>query len=88
MLRVQHAPTRAYRDTSRNPNKNAKKVRIGKGSESEIPTCSRVDGVSFWNKNRAQSAVHLLHITADCARRKNKKFFFKFFSKFPPIRHS
>ena len=32
--------------------------------------------VSYWNKNRAQSAVHLLHITSVCARRKN--FFFNF----------
>ena len=45
--------------------------------------------VSFWNKNRAQSAVYLLHITADCARRKNnkKKFFIFFFqnsSQFAP----
>ena len=37
--------------------------------------CARQTGasiaVSFWNKNRAQSAVHLLHITTDCAWHKN-----------------
>ena len=31
--------------------------------------------VSFRNKNLAQLVVHLLHITAGCARRKNKIFF-------------
>ena len=31
--------------------------------------------VSFWKKNRAQSSVVLLQITADCARRTDGHFF-------------
>ena len=37
---------------------------------------------SFWNKNRTKSAIHLLHITADCTQRKNKNFFFSKFASY------
>ena len=38
---------------------------------------------SLWNKNRVQSTVHLLHITADSARRKERcqKFLYSFSCK-------
>ena len=34
--------------------------------------------VSFWKKNRAQSSVLLLQITADCARRTDGRTLFHF----------